>query len=70
LRQFVWGKPFENCANPFWFSGYYKLGNEAKARMAFERAQELDPNCVGAIVGQAILDLNAQKTVAIQVSGL
>ena len=34
--------------------------------MAFERAQELDPNCVGAIVGQAILDLNAQKTVSIQ----
>jgi hypothetical protein len=33
-------------------TGYYKLGNEPKARMAFERAQELDPNCVGALVGQ------------------
>ena len=43
------------------------MGNEAKARMAFERAQELDPNCVGALVGQAILDLNAQKTSSIQV---
>ena len=49
------------------FLGYYKMGNEAKARMAFERAQELDPNCVGALVGQAILDLNAQKTSSIQV---
>ena len=46
--------------------GYYKLGNEAKARMAFERAYELDSNCVGALVGLAILDLNQQKSAAIQ----
>merc|ERR550517_2156183 len=37
---------------------FLKLGNENKARDAFERAQELDGNCVGALVGQAILDLN------------
>lgn len=48
------------------FEGYYKLGNEAKARMAFERAYELDSNCVGALVGLAILDLNQQKSAAIQ----
>ena len=34
--------------------------------MAFERAQELDQNCVGALVGQAILDLNSQKSASIQ----
>ena len=45
---------------------FLKLGNENKARDAFERAQELDGNCVGALVGQAILDLNTQKKKAIQ----
>ena len=45
---------------------FLKLGNESKARDAFERAQELDGNCVGALVGQAILDLNTQKKKAIQ----
>ena len=35
----------------------WKLGNENKARDAFNRALELDSNCVGALVGQAILDL-------------
>jgi len=47
--------------------GFYKLGNESKARMAFERALELDPKCVGALVGLAILDLNSQKPEAIKV---
>ena len=45
---------------------FLKLGNESKARDAFERAQELDGNCIGALVGQAILDLNTQKKKAIQ----
>merc|ERR1719210_96984 len=44
----------------------WKLGNENKARDAFNRALELDSNCVGALVGQAILDLNAQKRETIQ----
>lgn len=43
-----------------------KLGNEAKARAAFERALELDDNCVGALVGLAIMDLNAQTRESIQ----
>ena len=45
---------------------FWKLGNENKARDAFNRALELDSNCVGALVGQAILDLNAQKRETIQ----
>ena len=42
----------------FYLIGFLKLGNETKARAAFERALELDPNCVGALVGLAIMDLN------------
>ena len=34
--------------------------------MAFERALELDENCVGALVGLAIMDLNAQTRESIQ----
>lgn len=45
---------------------FMKLGNEAKAREAFSRTLELDPGCVGALVGLAILDLNSQKKEAIQ----
>ena len=45
---------------------FWKLGNENKARDAFNRALELDSNLVGALVGQAILDLNAQKRETIQ----
>lgn len=39
---------------------FLKLGNENKARDAFSRALELDSQCVGALVGLAILDLNTQ----------
>ena len=39
---------------------FLKLGNESKARAAFERAKELDPKCVGAWLGLAIMDLNTQ----------
>ena len=45
---------------------FFKLGNEAKARDAFARALELDQQCVGALVGLAILDLNTQKRENIQ----
>lgn len=38
-----------------------KLNNQDKARLAFERALELDPQCVGALVGLAILKLNQQQ---------
>jgi len=40
---------------------FLKLGNTDKARLAFERALDLDPNCVGALVGIAILQLNDQQ---------
>ena len=45
---------------------FMKLGNEGKAREAFTRALELDSQCVGALVGLAILDLNSQKRESIQ----
>ena len=37
---------------------FIKLNNHEKARLAFERALQLDPHCVGALVGLAILKLN------------
>ncbi|VDO03599.1 unnamed protein product [Rodentolepis nana] len=40
---------------------YARLGNVQKARLAFQRALDLDPECVDALVGLAILDLN-EKT--------
>ncbi|XP_022648931.1 RNA polymerase-associated protein CTR9 homolog [Varroa destructor] len=39
---------------------FFKLGKLEKARLAFERAVQLDSNCVGALVGLAILDLNTK----------
>jgi RNA polymerase-associated protein CTR9 len=45
---------------------FLKLGNEEKARAAFARALELDPQCVGALVGLSILDLNTQQRDNIQ----
>ena len=47
-------------------TGQLKLGNEAKAREAFERALELNSQCVGALVGLAIMDLNEQTRESIQ----
>ena len=41
---------------------FFKLNKLPKARMAFERALELDPRCVGSLIGLAILELN-NKTV-------
>ncbi|XP_023019050.2 RNA polymerase-associated protein CTR9 homolog [Leptinotarsa decemlineata] len=40
---------------------FIKLNNLEKARLAFERALELDPKCVGALVGLSILKLNLQQ---------
>ena len=40
---------------------FYKLGKLEKAKLAFERALQLDGKCVGALVGLALLELN-QKT--------
>ena len=45
---------------------FLKLGNADKARLAFERALELDSKCVGALVGLAILDLNLQEADSIR----
>ena len=40
---------------------FAKLAKLDKARLAFQRALELDQNCVGALVGLAIIELN-EKT--------
>lgn len=37
---------------------FHKLGKLDKARQAFKRAVDLDPLCVGGLVGLSILDLN------------
>lgn len=34
--------------------------------MAFERALQLDPNCVGALVGLAVLELNSKTQESIK----
>ena len=40
---------------------FMKLNNHEKARAAYERARQLNPRSVGALVGLAILDLNEQN---------
>ncbi|CAG0895273.1 unnamed protein product [Cyprideis torosa] len=45
---------------------FHKLGNLEKARLAYERALELDSKCVGALVGLAILDINSQDPESIR----
>jgi len=40
---------------------FLKLGNIEKARLAFERALQLDSKCVGALVGLAIMKLNGES---------
>jgi RNA polymerase-associated protein CTR9 len=40
---------------------FLKLNNPEKAKLAFQRAVDLDPQCVGALVGLAILKLNLHE---------
>lgn len=40
---------------------FLKMNNTEKAKLAFQRALELDPNCVGALIGLAILKLNLHE---------
>ncbi|KAI8115643.1 hypothetical protein FF38_07144 [Lucilia cuprina] len=40
---------------------FLKMNNQDKAKLAFQRALELDPNCVGALIGLAILKLNLHE---------
>jgi len=40
---------------------FVKLGNIEKARLAFERTLQLDPNCVGALVGLSVMKLNSEN---------
>ena len=45
---------------------FFKTGKVAKAKLAFERALELDPQCVGALVGLAIIELNNKTTESVK----
>ncbi|CAM1324980.1 CTR9 (predicted), partial [Pycnogonum litorale] len=45
---------------------FHKLGKLEKARLAFERALELDPQCVGALVGLSIMELNLKTPESIR----
>lgn len=45
---------------------FLKLGKPEKARLAFQRALHLDTQCVGALVGMAILELNNKTTESIR----
>eukprot|EP00102_Acyrthosiphon_pisum_P018617 XP_016655827.1 PREDICTED: RNA polymerase-associated protein CTR9 homolog isoform X2 [Acyrthosiphon pisum] len=40
---------------------FLKLGNIEKAQLAFERALQLDPKCVDALVGLAVMKLNGES---------
>ena len=40
---------------------FVKLGNIDKGELAFQRALDLNPQCVGALVGLAILQLNTKQ---------
>lgn len=40
---------------------FLKMNNQEKAKLAFQRALSLDPQCVGALVGLAILKLNLHE---------
>lgn len=40
---------------------FLKMNNPEKAKLAFQRALDLDPGCVGALVGLAILKLNLHE---------
>ena len=46
---------------------FMKLNKQDKARLAFQRALELDQKCIGAIVGLAILELNSKAPDAIRI---
>ena len=37
---------------------FFKMGKVPKAKLAFQRALEIDPGCVGALIGLAIIELN------------
>ena len=45
---------------------FVKLSKPEKAKLAFERALELDDRCVGALVGLAILEMNFKTPDAIR----
>jgi RNA polymerase-associated protein CTR9 len=45
---------------------FYRMNKPKKAKLAFERALQLDPQCVGVLVGLAILELNEETVESIR----
>ena len=45
---------------------FYRLNRLEKARLAFQRTLQLNPKCVGALIGLAVLELNEQKNESIK----
>jgi RNA polymerase-associated protein CTR9 len=45
---------------------FARLGHTDKAKMAFDRARQLDPRNVGALVGLAILEFNSKEAESIK----
>lgn len=45
---------------------HLKLGNNEKAQLVFERVLQLDPKCVAALVGLALMNINSQTLNGIQ----
>lgn len=45
---------------------FYKMGNIEKAKLAFQRAHQLDNKCVGALVGLAVIELNKKTPESIR----
>ena len=43
---------------------FFKMGKVPKAKLAFQRALEIDPGCVGALIGLAIIELNNRSDAA------
>ena len=46
---------------------YVFIGKLDKARLAFQRALDMDANCVGALVGLAIIELNEKTQNSIKI---
>ena len=46
---------------------YYKMNKIDKAKLAFERALQMDPKCVGALVGLALIELNKKTPDGIRI---
>lgn len=49
---------------------FMKMGNKDKAELAYERALEINPNCVGALIGMAVHHMNIRDKETIRIGVL